>query len=156
MISCGNSKEKDNNCSGNNTECTDGCNNNDEGCGGDSHKANAGCIKIDTETFINKVADIKNAEWKYLGDKPAIVDFYASWCGPCKMLAPVLDDVARDYDGKVDVYKIDVDKEPALANAFKVRSIPTLLFIPREKLPVISRGAMSKSDLVEAINTHLL
>lgn len=107
--------------------------------------------------FSKQVANPHNlSNWQFHGDRPAIVDFYASWCGPCKMLAPVLDDVARDYDGKVDVYKIDVDKEPALANAFKVRSIPTLLFIPREKLPVISRGAMSKSDLVEAINTHLL
>ena len=94
---------------------------------------------------------------KVLADNAVVaVDFWATWCGPCKMLAPVLDDVARDYDGKLDVYKIDVDKEPTLANAFKVRSIPTLLFIPREKLPVISRGAMSKSELIDAINTHLL
>ena len=107
--------------------------------------------------FATRVANPHNLkDWQFLGERPAIVDFYASWCGPCKMLAPVLDDVARDYDGKVDVYKIDVDKEPALASAFKVRSIPTLLFIPREKLPVISRGAMTKTDLVDAINTHLL
>ena len=112
---------------------------------------------INFDEFATRVANPNNLnDWQFLGDKPAIVDFYASWCGPCKMLAPVLDDVARDYDGKVDVYKIDVDKEPALANAFKVRSIPTLLFIPRDKLPVISRGAMSKSELIDTINSHLL
>ena len=112
---------------------------------------------LNFDEFATRVANPHNlSNWQFLGDKPAIVDFYASWCGPCKMLAPVLDDVARDYDGKVDVYKIDVDKEPALANAFKVRSIPTLLFIPREKLPVISRGGMSKSELIDAINSHLL
>ena len=112
---------------------------------------------INFDEFATRVANPNNLnDWQFLGDKPAIVDFYASWCGPCKMLAPVLDDVARDYDGKVDVYKIDVDKEPALANAFKVRSIPTLLFIPRDKLPVISRGAMSKSELIGTINSHLL
>ena len=113
--------------------------------------------KLNFDEFATRVANPHNlSDWQFLGDRPAIVDFYASWCGPCKMLAPVLDDVARDYDGKVDVYKIDVDKEPELANAFKVRSIPTLLFIPREKPPVISRGAMSKSELINAINTHLL
>ena len=112
---------------------------------------------LNFDEFATRVANPNNLnDWQFLGDKPAIVDFYASWCGPCKMLAPVLDDVARDYDGKVDVYKIDVDKEPALANAFKVRSIPTLLFIPRDKLPVISRGAMSKSELIDTINSHLL
>ena len=112
---------------------------------------------LNFDEFATRVANPNNLnDWLFLGDKPAIVDFYASWCGPCKMLAPVLDDVARDYDGKVDVYKIDVDKEPALANAFKVRSIPTLLFIPRDKLPVISRGAMSKSELIDTINSHLL
>ena len=112
---------------------------------------------LNFDEFATRVANPHNlSNWQFLGERPTIVDFYASWCGPCKMLAPVLDDVARDYDGKVDVYKIDVDKEPALANAFKVRSIPTLLFIPREKLPVISRGAMSKSELVDAINSHLL
>lgn len=112
---------------------------------------------LNFDEFATRVTNPNNLnDWQFLGDKPAIVDFYASWCGPCKMLAPVLDDVARDYDGKVDVYKIDVDKEPALANAFKVRSIPTLLFIPRDKLPVISRGAMSKSELIDTINSHLL
>ena len=112
---------------------------------------------LNFDEVATRVANPNNLnDWQFLGDKPAIVDFYASWCGPCKMLAPVLDDVARDYDGKVDVYKIDVDKEPALANAFKVRSIPTLLFITRDKLPVISRGAMSKSELIDTINSHLL
>ena len=112
---------------------------------------------LNFDEFAKNVANPHSlSDWQFLGDKPAIVDFYASWCAPCRMLAPVLDDVARDYDGKVDVYKIDVDKEPALANAFKVRSIPTLLFIPREKLPVISCGGMSKSELIDAINSHLL
>ena len=108
--------------------------------------------------FLRKVYDYETnpSEWKFIGPRPALIDFYASWCGPCKALAPMIEELGKEYDGKVDVYKIDVDKEPALANAFKVRSIPTLLFITRDKLPVISRGAMSKSELIDTINSHLL
>lgn len=112
---------------------------------------------LNYDQFSSLVVDPnKISDWQFLGDKPAIVDFYASWCGPCKTLAPVLDDVASEYDDRIDVYKIDVDKEPELANAFKVRSVPTLLFIPCDKLPVISRGAMSKNELIDNIKTHLL
>lgn len=156
MISCGNSKEKANNCSGNNTECTDGCNNNNEGCGGDSHKANAGCIKIDTETFINKVADIKNAEWKYLGDKPAIVDFYADWCAPCKMIAPSLEEIAAAYGDKIYVYKINVDEAHEIAEAFNISAIPTLLFIPMEGKAYKNIGYIEKEQIEKLISEHLL
>ena len=105
--------------------------------------------------FTKQVANPHNIhEWQFLGNKPAIVDFYAPWCTPCRSFSPILDDVANDYDGKVDIYKINVDKEPELANAFNIRSIPTLLFIPQEENPIISRGAMTKSELIEAIHTH--
>ena len=100
---------------------------------------------INFDEFATRVANPHNlSNWQFLGERPAIVDFYASWCGPCKMPAPILDDVAAEYDGKVDVYKIDVDKEPALANAFKMRSIPTLLFIPTRPPRLLPRPSLSE------------
>ena len=95
-------------------------------------------------------------EWKYLGDKPAIVDFYASWCGPCKMVAPILDELAQEYDGKIYVYKIDTEKEQELAAAFGIRSIPTLLFVPMDGKPQMVQGAIGKDDFEKVINDVLL
>lgn len=108
--------------------------------------------------FIAKVENYENKKdgWKYLGDKPAIVDFYASWCGPCKELAPVLEELAEKYDGQIYVYKIDTDKEPELAAAFGIQSIPTLLFIPMGEAPQISQGALPKSNIEEIIDNVLL
>lgn len=162
MISCGGSKEKTNECSGNHAECThqhDDCNGNHEGyggCEGHSHEAKAGCIKIDTDGFVKKVADFNQAEWKYLGDKPAIVDFYADWCGPCKEIAPTLEDIAKEYDGKLYVYKVNVDEASEIANAFGIKAIPTLLFIPMQGEPKTEVGMKTKEELEKIIKESLL
>lgn len=115
-------------------------------------------VELTKSDFLTKVADFETnpQTWKYLGDKPAIVDFYATWCGPCKSIAPVLEDLAAEYEGKIHVYKIDVDKEQNLASAFNVRSIPTLLFIPVDGKPQMAQGAMSKSDFKKLIDEFLL
>ena len=95
-------------------------------------------------------------EWKYLGDKPAIIDFYATWCGPCKATAPVLEKIAEKYDGRINVFKVDVDKEQELAALFGVRSIPSLLFIPMNEKPQMATGAMMQNDFERAIADLLL
>ncbi|MDD4636351.1 MAG: thioredoxin, partial [Bacteroidales bacterium] len=95
-------------------------------------------------------------EWKYLGDKPAVIDFYATWCGPCKAVAPIMEELAAEYAGKVLIYKVDVDKEPALAAAFGIQSIPTILFVPVTGKPQMSKGAMPKSSLKQAIEDILI
>lgn len=108
--------------------------------------------------FLTKVANYETTpdEWKFLGDKPCIVDFYASWCGPCKMVAPILEELSDEYAGKIDIYKIDTEKEQELAAVFGIRSIPTLLFVPKEGKPHITQGALSKSDFEKAIKDILL
>ena len=108
--------------------------------------------KLTTEEFKAKVFDFeKNKEWKYAGDKPCIVDFYADWCGPCKMIAPVLDELSQKYAGRLDVYKIDTDQEQDLAAAFAIQSIPSMLFIPMEGKPQMAQGALPKDALEKAI-----
>ena len=108
--------------------------------------------------FLAKVANFETRpeEWKYLGDKPAIVDFYAAWCGPCKAIAPILEELAVEYDGQIAVYKVDTDREQELAAAFGIRSIPSLLFIPMEGKPQMAHGAMPKAAFREAIDNVLL
>ena len=91
----------------------------------------------------------------YEGDKPCIVDFYATWCGPCKMIAPILEELAGEYEDKIDIYKIDTEKEEELAAAFGIRSIPSLLFCPMGEQPQMARGAMSKVDFKKAIDEVL-
>ncbi len=115
-------------------------------------------VHLTKAEFLEKVYNFeKNPnEWKYEGDKPAIVDFYATWCGPCKMIAPILEELAGEYDGQIVIYKIDTDKEQELAAAFGIRSIPTLLFIPAEGQPQMATGAMSKADFKKAIDSVLL
>ena len=115
-------------------------------------------IHLTKAEFLEKVYNFeKNPdEWKYEGDKPAIVDFYATWCGPCKALAPVLEELAKEYAGKVYIYKIDVDKEEELAGAFGIRSIPTLLWIPQSGKPTVTQGALPKPELKKMIDDTLL
>lgn len=115
-------------------------------------------IHLTKAEFLKKVANYEAnpSEWKYLGDKPAIVDFYASWCGPCKTISPILEELAAEYDGQIYIYKIDTEKEQELASAFGIRSIPTLLFIPMNGQPQMAQGAMPKADFKKAIQDVLL
>ncbi len=109
------------------------------------------------DTFLEKVFDFeKNKEWKFAGTLPCIIDFYADWCGPCKMVAPILEDLATEYKGKIEVYKVDTDKEQELAAVFGIRSIPSLLFVPKDGKPQMAMGAMPKEGFVRAINSILL
>lgn len=116
----------------------------------------AGCIQLDAEGFTKLVADLSQPEWKYLGDKPAVVDFYADWCGPCKAIAPALEEIAKEYAGQLYIYKINVDNESKIANAFNIRAIPTLLFIPMEGRYTVKTGGMSKEELVNIITEKCL
>ena len=112
---------------------------------------------LNKEDFTAKVANVWNGEeWKYLGDKPAIIDFFATWCGPCKALSPILDEVADKYKDQIYVYKVDVDQQEELSALFNIRTVPSLLFIPMEGKPKRGRGVMPKSDLEYAIKTVLL
>ena len=111
------------------------------------------------EQFIEKVWDYtgdSGKEWKYKGDKPAIIDFYADWCGPCRKLSPILEEIATEQKGKLVIYKINVDKERELAGIFGIRSLPTLLFIPVEGAPASFVGYAEKAELYKAINAQLL
>jgi thioredoxin 1 len=111
---------------------------------------------LTAETFKKKIFDYENnKEWKYEGELPAIVDFYADWCGPCKMVAPVLEELSGEYDGKVNIYKVDTEEQQELAAVFGIRSIPSILFIPMNGQPQMSMGAMPKEGFVQAINEIL-
>lgn len=121
--------------------------------------AESATVKIEyltPESFQKKVFNYKGSEYKYLGDKPCIIDFYASWCGPCKMMAPTLQTVANEYKDKITVYKVDVDAQKELAAAFGISSIPTLLFCPQADKPQMSAGLLSKADLDRAIAEVLM
>ena len=107
-------------------------------------------VNLTKADFLNKVANYEvNPEWKFLGERPAIIDFYATWCGPCKMLAPILDEIAEEYAGRVDVYKVNVDEEEELAALFRIRSVPTLLFVPLTDAPQMAQGALPKKTQPE-------
>ncbi|MCE5173813.1 MAG: thioredoxin [Bacteroidales bacterium] len=121
-------------------------------------KNKMGTIHLTKEEFLKKVANYETnpQEWKYLGDKPCIIDFYADWCGPCKAVAPIMEELAKEYDGQIYIYKIDTEAEQELAAAFGIRSIPSILFVPMEGKPQMSMGAMPKDQFVKAINEILL
>jgi len=110
------------------------------------------------DTFIEKVWDFNEnpQEWVYKGDVPCVIDFYADWCKPCRMVAPIMDDLAKEYDGKLKIYKIDVDKEKQLASIFQVRSIPSVLFSPVKGQPMMQAGALPKAEYVRIIEENLL
>jgi len=111
---------------------------------------------LTTAAFKEKVFDYeKHEEWKYEGELPAIVDFYADWCAPCRMVAPILEQISKDYEGKLHVYKVNTEEEPELAGAFGIQSIPSLLFIPMEGRPQMAAGALPRDTLDKVIKEVL-
>lgn len=113
-------------------------------------------VKLTTEDFKNKVFNYEiDKEWNYKGALPAIIDFYADWCGPCKMVAPVLEELAKEFDGKIIIYKVDTEAEQELSAVFGIRSIPTFLFIPMEGKPMMQPGALPKNAFKQVIEEHL-
>lgn len=112
--------------------------------------------RLNTAEFKEKVFDFeKSTEWKYAGEVPCIVDFYADWCGPCKMVAPLLEQVSKDYQGKLAVYKVNTDEEPDVAQAFGIQSIPSLLFVPKEGQPRMAVGALPRKEIDRVIGEVL-
>ena len=108
------------------------------------------------ETFLEKIFNYeKNKEWKFEGELPCIIDFYADWCGPCKMVAPVLEELSEDYKNKINIYKVDTEAEQELAAAFGIRSIPSMLFVPKNAAPQMAQGALPKHQFEEIIKDVL-
>ena len=184
MMACGGNKAQENKCGECKTECCENkkeCNKQEcekkcekqecekQECGAEKKCAKqecekkcekqecaqqaAGCIHLDTEGFTTKVADLSK-EWKYLGDKPAVVDFYADWCGPCKAISPILEEIAKEYAGELYIYKINVDNDPYIADAFNIQAIPTLLFIPMQGRYKVQTGGVAKEELVNMIKEN--
>jgi len=109
------------------------------------------------ETFLTKVFNFEqNKEWKFEGELPCLIDFYADWCQPCKMVAPILEELAEEYKGKINIYKIDTEDQQELAGAFGIRSIPSLLFVPKDEQPQMAQGALPKQNLKQVIDDLLL
>lgn len=107
-------------------------------------------------TFKDKIFDFENnKDWKYKGDKPCIIDFYADWCAPCKIITPILEEISEEYQGKIEVFKVDTQQESELAAVFQIQSIPSLLFIPLEDKPQMAMGALPKQALEQAITDVL-
>ena len=107
--------------------------------------------------FIEKIFDYENEkEWKYKGELPAIIDFYADWCGPCKSVAPALEELSNEYEGKLNIFKIDTEAEQELSEVFGIQSIPTFLFIPMSGAPMMQKGALPKKAFKDVIEERLL
>lgn len=113
--------------------------------------------EVTTQEFKELIYDFEENpdKWVYKGDKPAIADFWAPWCSPCRMVGPILEELSKEYEGKIDIYKVNVDDEPELSQTFEIRSIPSILFIPIEGDPQMSVGALPKEKLGIAINEVL-
>ena len=112
--------------------------------------------ELNATEFATKVYDITKDDLKYIGNKPAIVDFTAKWCGPCQRISPILEELAKEYDGKILIYKVDIDKNPDLAQAFGVSSIPAILYIPLDGEPSMTIGARDKTKFQKEIESYLL
>jgi len=111
-------------------------------------------VQMNKKMFLTQVFDYeKNPnEWKFIGQRPCIIDFYADWCGPCRMVAPIMDELAKEYSGRVDFYKVNIDNEKELAAVFGIQSIPAVLFIPLAGKPQMTQGALPKTTFVQIIN----
>ncbi|MBN1326510.1 MAG: thioredoxin [Candidatus Cloacimonetes bacterium] len=111
---------------------------------------------LNKDSFREKIFDFENnTEWNYQSEVPSIIDFYADWCGPCKMIAPVLEELSREYEGKLNIFKVDTEKEQELAAAFGIRSIPSILFIPKNGQPQMATGALPKDSIKKIISEVL-
>lgn len=122
----------------------------------ETEQTTAKVIELTSAEFNKKVYDLKAGTFKYLGNKPAIVDFNATWCGPCRQIAPILEELAAEYAGQIVIYAVDVDKCGDVANAFGIQSIPAVLFIPMNGEPQMTVGSRSKDQFKEEIHTMLL
>ena len=113
-------------------------------------------VKLTTQKFKEDIFDYTSEkEWNYKGDKPAIIDFYADWCGPCKMVAPILEELSNE-NPDVIIYKVDTEVEQELSAVFQIRSIPSILFIPKDRQPMMQAGALPKNALQEIIDKELV
>jgi thioredoxin 1 len=113
--------------------------------------------QLTKDTFLTKVFNYEqNKKWKYEGSLPCVIDFWAPWCGPCKMVGPVIDELSKEYAGKVNFYKVNTDEQQELAGAFGIRSIPSLLFVPVTGQPKMAVGALPKEALKQAVEEELL
>ena len=121
-------------------------------------KVEASVVQMNKQMFLDKVFDYTTGatEWKYQGDKPCVIDFYATWCGPCRMVAPILKDLAKEYGDSIVIYKVDTDKEKELSMAMGIQSLPTIVFIPQTDQPQVIVGAADKATFKRAINEVLL
>lgn len=113
---------------------------------------------IDYKYFVKNIWDIEKYpdSFAYKAKLPCVIDFYADWCGPCRKVAPIMEDIAREYEGRLMVYKVNTDKEPKLSTIFKVRNIPTVFFLPKEGQALMQVGALSKEEYETIINKHLI
>lgn len=108
---------------------------------------------LTSETFKQKVFNYEtNKEWKFEGDKPCVIDFYADWCSPCKMVAPILEELGKEFEGKMNIYKVDTEAQQEISAVFGIRSIPSILFVPKEGQPQMSAGAMPKESFIKAFD----
>ena len=111
---------------------------------------------LTVDTFKEKVFNFdENKEWKFEGEKPCLIDFYADWCGPCKMVAPILEELSEEYDGKLDIYKVNTEEQKELSAIFGIQSIPSMLFVPKDGQPQMSMGALPKDTLEKAFKDVL-
>ncbi len=145
-------------CGKGNTESQNSKNDNQKVLNNNQQNIKKGNMEhLTAQTFKEKIFNYEvNKDWKFEGELPCIVDFYADWCGPCKMVAPVLEELSNEYAGKINIYKVDTEKEQELAAVFGIRSIPSILFIPKDGQPQMSMGAMPKESFKQAIEEVLL
>ncbi len=140
------------------TACNSKTGNKSESTASENTEASVKTIKLTKAEFLEKVVNFEANpdEWIYLGDKPAIIDFYADWCPPCRAMSPVLEELAAEYEGEIYIYKIDTDVEQELASVFGITALPTLLFVPMDEQPQMVSGAMPKESFEKAITEVLL
>lgn len=124
---------------------------------GTKSTADNNVIQLSDDGFKKMIFNYEvNKEWKFEGSKPAIIDFYADWCAPCRQLSPIVEEIAKEFKDKINVYKVDTEKEKLLAQKLGITGLPTLLFIPAKGNPQVTMGALPKEDLLNAINEILL